>query len=409
MNARQQSYYDRIVEKMKLLRPKAKLKEGACYTNSGTKIPAICEDGHEFGLAPANFLGSRATWCMECSGSAKKTLADYQALAVSKGGKYVASEPAKDNKTRAGGWVCAKEHHFEATYSDVNSGDKWCSICSGCLKKTIEDYQAIAILKGGQYIFDTIPQDSKVPVEGWRCADNHVWKACYHSLSNAQSWCPHCAGCARKTLDDYKALAILRGGTYVLDTIPANVISPTDGWRCRKGHRWPNNYHGISNGNWCPICNESRGERELRRILAILIAEGLLPAGFGKFRIPNQAYTFDFGHATHWLLIEFDGHQHFHPIEFFDGEEGLISNKRRDLHKTQWMLAQGKHRLLRLDYNQLPYIEKYLRWFLSDAANNTVLFVSDALLYEPLLTALSTTEGILSDEYELVTIAPEFR
>ena len=58
-------------------------------------------------------------------------------------------------------------------------------------------------------------------------------------------------------------------------------------------------------------------------------------------------------------IIEYDGEQHFKPIEFFGGQEEFILRMRRDLAKDIFCLKYGKS-LLRIPHtiklNQIPVI-----------------------------------------------------
>lgn len=65
------------------------------------------------------------------------------------------------------------------------------------------------------------------------------------------------------------------------------------------------------------------------------------------------------------LLIEFDGAQHYHPVEWFGGTEGFRNDKRRDQIKNEFCQLKG-YRLLRLPYTLLPEeIKQQLDLYLS--------------------------------------------
>lgn len=58
---------------------------------------------------------------------------------------------------------------------------------------------------------------------------------------------------------------------------------------------------------------------------------------------------FDFFLPEFNVVIEFDGEQHFHPIEFFGGERGFAEIKRRDAIKNKWCYDNAI-KLLRISY-----------------------------------------------------------
>lgn len=61
--------------------------------------------------------------------------------------------------------------------------------------------------------------------------------------------------------------------------------------------------------------------------------------------------SYDFYLPSHNLLIEFDGIQHFQPVEFFGGEEVFKKQVRNDKIKTDYAREYG-YELLRIAYNE---------------------------------------------------------
>lgn len=169
MNTTQQFYFDRIVEKMKKVRPKAFILPGEKYVNAITRIKTQCEREHIFGLNPAAFMGTTSSWCLECSGKKPKTLEQYREVAVLKEGTYILNTIPKNCHTSVRGWKCKFGHIWSATFSCIQSGD-WCAECYGNKPKELSDYKYLAISKNGEYILDEI----HVPIEGWRCYLLHV-------------------------------------------------------------------------------------------------------------------------------------------------------------------------------------------------------------------------------------------
>jgi hypothetical protein len=64
----------------------------------------------------------------------------------------------------------------------------------------------------------------------------------------------------------------------------------------------------------------------------------------------RERLRYDF-FVANTLLIEFDGKQHFEPVEFFGGKEAFMRMAERDLIKTQWAISTGRN-LLRIPYYQ---------------------------------------------------------
>ena len=115
------------------------------------------------------------------------SLAKMQQAAANLGGECLSSDYVS-LRTRMH-WRCARGHEWEAQAQNVRRG-KWCLRCSGKMRKTIEDMQALAQGRGGRCLSSTYTNmDTKLR---WRCALGHRWKARPHLVQIGQ-WCPKCA------------------------------------------------------------------------------------------------------------------------------------------------------------------------------------------------------------------------
>jgi hypothetical protein len=58
--------------------------------------------------------------------------------------------------------------------------------------------------------------------------------------------------------------------------------------------------------------------------------------------------------------IEFDGIQHFKPIQDFGGEKGFLDVKKRDEVKNKWC-SENNVKLIRIKYNQMSEINDIIK------------------------------------------------
>lgn len=103
-------------------------------------------------------------------------------------------------------------------------------------------------------------------------------------------------------------------------------------------------------GQGCSECSESKGEKLITKILK---NNGIHYKK--QFNIPemvNSRHKYDFYLPDYNLLIEFQGIQHFKPLEFFGGEEEFKQIKERDIYK-KWMAKETKRYLIYFDYTQI--------------------------------------------------------
>lgn len=107
----------------------------------------------------------------------------------------------------------------------------------------------------------------------------------------------------------------------------------------------PNNF---LSGKRCPFCKSSRGEAEVRMYL---LEKGVFfeeQVRFDDCR-HKKPLPFDFYLPTMNTLIEFDGKQHFQPIEHWGGERSFLEIQKRDKIKTDFCLSNNI-KLIRISY-----------------------------------------------------------
>ncbi|MBE2197472.1 MAG: tyrosine-type recombinase/integrase [Anaerolinea sp.] len=160
-------------------------------------------------------------------------------------------------------------------------------------RRTAADYHNLAQLRGIAWQ-GPLPRNV-VSKTSWACADGHEWAATYSSIQQGTG-CPSCAGVARKTADDYHALAAERRLFWV-GPEPRNVHEST-GWLCREcHHEWETAYATLREGSGCPQC--------VTRALALTeadyrgLAETKLVAWLGPLPLNTQT-------PTRWLCLVCD-------------------------------------------------------------------------------------------------------
>jgi hypothetical protein len=99
----------------------------------------------------------------------------------------------------------------------------------------------------------------------------------------------------------------------------------------------------------CNGCHSiSHGEDYIAELLLELGVEFVRQAKFDECKHIGRL-AFDFYIKSHNLLIEFDGKQHYEPIEWFGGEKGFLEQVARDNIKNNFAINSGI-RLARIPY-----------------------------------------------------------
>lgn len=107
--------------------------------------------------------------------------------------------------------------------------------------------------------------------------------------------------------------------------------------------------HTLS-GHGCPVCNQSRGEREISKWLDEFFIKHIPQYKFDDCR-DQLPLPFDFYLPQYNTCIEYDGLQHFEPIDWFGGEKSLKITQYHDNIKTNYC-KENKITLIRIAYNQ---------------------------------------------------------
>ncbi len=153
--------------------------------------------------------------------------------------------------------------------------------------------------------------------------------------------CPGCFGIERATFEDFLGKAReVHGDTYDYALVKYRYRREKVKIICKKHgvfEMTPSNHYY---GQGCPICNESGGEREVRRLLEEL---GLGYRINEKFEgCKNKRHLmFDFYLPEHNVCIEYDGIQHKESVAFFGGEEAFKRRKKRDRIKDRFCVKNS--------------------------------------------------------------------
>ena len=159
--------------------------------------------------------------------------------------------------------------------------------------------------------------------------------------------------------DDYLSLANERGFLFVGNT-PQNIYGKAE-WACDKGHHWQASYANIKhNGSGCPHCSilekQSKGERYVAQILDTLNILYSRQKGFDGCKDKKALrYDFYFSFSGHQFLVEYNGEQHYKPIERWGGAKGLKDVQRRDRIKADFSQANSLH-LITIPYTDYDRI-----------------------------------------------------
>lgn len=223
------------------------------YASSNSKYRVRCRQGHEWEAKGDNLIQGK--WCAVCAGIATKTLADVQRAAASHGGECLSPEYV-NNRTKLR-FRCRDNHTFSALPANVLNKGSWCKKCASIAlgskkrKYDLESARQFMLDKGGRFISPEFTITRRTYEYG--CSKGHTWKAQFSKLL-VGDWCPHCAGNAKKTIEDLHRKAMENGGTCESHEY-INIKFRYD-WKCRENHSWKATADSVLRGSWCLTCSK---------------------------------------------------------------------------------------------------------------------------------------------------------
>lgn len=128
----------------------------------------------------------------------RKTPSDYQQLALTKNIEWNGDfPPTTESHTE---WSCKQGHTWQASYRSVKGAKFACPICTNVVRKTAEDYHALAKSRGFIWLGDSVT-NARTKTR-WRCAQGHEWEASYSTISQGHG-CQLCFR-PRKSAAEYR-------------------------------------------------------------------------------------------------------------------------------------------------------------------------------------------------------------
>ena len=292
-------------------------------------------------------------------------------------------------------------HDFESRVSDVNIG-RWCSYCAN--QKLCSIYDCTHCFKNSFASYDGLTANGKRKVECWsekngkkqprdvalnscskfwfhcdKCA--HDFESRLGDVNNGR-WCPYCAN--KKLCSTYDCTHCFKNSFASYDGLTANGKRKVECWSEKNGNKQPRDvalnscskfwFHcdkcahdfdstlnHVNNESWCPHCNTSHGESEVRSCLA---RRGYPDESQTTFKECRDTLPLPFDNAILTdklllkILIEFDGIQHF-SNHFFGGHKEYRMRVRHDILKNKYCLENG-FVLLRIAYTEFNMIDSLI-------------------------------------------------
>lgn len=245
-------------------------------------------------------------------------------------------------------------HEWMAQPSNILSG-KGCPKCSGNLKKTTDEYvtQVNSVNPNIEVIGEYVNSHTSIL---HKCKLHNIeWMTSPSSILQG-SGCYKCSAeklsvASKKTHEQYvKELNEVNANIITLEEYQGADIPILH--KCLvDGNEWCISPAHTLSGGGCPQCHESKGERRIRNWLKNNDIDFIPQKSFDNCR-DIKPLPFDFYLPNENILIEYDGKQHFKPIDFFGGQRYLEYIQKHDKIKNEYCKNNG------ISLLRIPYYDK---------------------------------------------------
>lgn len=257
---------------------------------------------------------------------------------------------------------CNKGHVYISNWNRFQYGTR-CPYCVGKYR-TIKEAKEYFSMYG--YIItdnDYISSRAKMNV---LCPNGHKIQISYNNFTNGK----RCLKCdiEKKTFSYEYVKSYIKNFNYTLLDKEYKNSNTKLNMICNAGHVYSATFDGFKRGKRCPYCKTSNGENKIANILKELKITYIRQYSFNECKNINRL-SFDFYLPKYNLCIEYDGQQHFKPVDFSGKNrkrsiDEFTNTLIRDAIKNQYC-EDNNINLLRIPFWDFDNIEEKIKTAIS--------------------------------------------
>ena len=263
-------------------------------------------------------------------------------------GYILLSKEYKNNSTPLE-MMCPNGHLCKISFANFKNKNRRCSRCNGNGKYTEEEIKIMLEKEGYILLSKYKNANSEIIV---KCNHGHIWKTSWGKFQSGRR-CPYCSG-KFNSYETIKELIESEDG-YTLLSKECNQLRDKVKIQCKHGHIYEVMVENFKSGRRCPYCNESKGEKEIGKILKKYGIDFTPQYKFENCKF-YKGLPFDFYLPQYNICIEYDGEFHYKMIMGFNE---FVNGKIRDTIKTIYC-KENEIKLIRIPYWDFDNIEEIL-------------------------------------------------
>lgn len=332
---------------------------------SNKEIMSIDGDGYKYKINLSNLLQGKQPHITQKNPFAIENIKTY--LAIHHPDLELLDKVYVNCKTKLS-FVCNKHKENgvqQKTFDDIVNSKQGCRYCG--IEKRGKKYQIdtdIIIKRCCELSLNYVDRFVKNK-ETWikftcdKHLDKGIQEISWFHLKNCAKGCAYCTGRYKTTEDFIAEMAMINPDVEIVGEY-AGSEEPVD-CRCKLcGHFWNPIGRSLKSGQGCPHCTMSKGEIRVKKYLELNNIPYMSQKSFDDCFDENKL-KFDFYLPNYNTIIEYDGEQHFKPVDFANkGIEWATNlynkNVTRDSIKNKYC-EDNNINLIRIPYYEYDNIE----------------------------------------------------
>ena len=259
--------------------------------------------------------------------------------------------------------ICPNGHEWSVTFNFFKNRGVRCPKCQGHQKYSIEEVRECYEKEG--YTLLSNEYKGNLKKMDIMCNKGHIYQASFSVFKRGQR-CPYCSGNAKLTYEYVKEYIEKEGYTLISNKYEGAFKFLTV--CCDRGHEYDVTWANFHKGRRCPHCkNNYKGEKTIKEFLEKHNIEFITQYSVKELYYKNikNKLKYDFYLPSLNICIEYDGRQHFEPVDFANkGKEWALEQfeltKIRDNIKNKY--CEDKDiKLIRIPYWEIDSIEEILK------------------------------------------------
>ena len=344
---------EEFIEKSNKIHKKKYIYDSVIYINNSTKVIIECKEHGLFEQLPNAHM--RGQGCSKCKGGVKYNLEDFIKKSNSVHNyKYNYEHSFYVDSYTMIGIECSEHGYFEQLPNNHMSGQG----CPKCIGKSLSDDELLKrmnMIHNNKYDYSLVLFTGMLNKVKIICSEHGIFEQKLSNHINLKQGCIKCANVYLSNKEEFIIKSVNKHGSlYNYDNVIYKSAKTNVDILCKKHGLFSQSPTKHLSGNGCPTCKLSKGEHSI-----MIYLDSNKIDYTSQFRIKGFNLIFDFYLPDYNLCIEYDGLQHFKPVNYFGGIDAFNLQIKNDSLKNKYCL-ENQIKLLRIKYTDFKNIELIL-------------------------------------------------